>query len=222
MFFFFKSENNNQLEPIKIEITGNISKDEPEIYLFDYFLFKNRANEIKQNGKLDCCNDFVLDLPLTGCPEAIFLGDLKFSLYLPDILKVQFKKPKLNNSQTDELMDIVFDQKNQLIRVDNFKDNYYEIADLKRKHFYHFDNKEECIPFYYQANYSSNLRIARSFIDQIYKLDTVDFYHIGKKILDDGITAQVFELSQTTNKNKDVTTLYTKEVNMMNCLIFKI
>ena len=168
---------------------------------------------MKLNSRLDRNKkEFVLDIPLIGCPEAVFLGNLEFSLFLPEILKLQLKKPKKNETQTDELMDIFYDKKKKLLRVDNLKENYYEIADFEHKNFYHFQNDEQCTAFYYQSNYTKSIQFAKSFIDQIYSFQTNDFYHIGQKMLDGDIVAQVFERSKTTNKNKDVTTIFTKEV----------
>lgn len=166
---------------------------------------------MKPNDKLDRKKtEFVLDMPLIGCPEANFLGDLEFSLYLPDILKLQLKRPKTNEN-APELLDIISDKVNKVIRVDNFQANYFEIADLNQKNFYHFANNEQCTPFF-RADHTSNLQNTIDFVQQVNSLATMNFYHVGQKILDGNVIAQVFELATSINKQKNVTTLYTREV----------
>ena len=181
--------------------------------MFDYLMFENRPVKRPQsNSKLDRkSTEFVLDMPLVGCPEANFLGDLEFSLYLPEILKLQLRRPK-TGEKTPELMDIIFDRPNNVIRVDNFQDGYVEIADLNQKNFYHFENSEKCTPFYHRENYTPNLLNAIAFVQQVKSLADMNFYHVGQKILDGNVVTQVFELATTINKQKNVTTLYTMEV----------
>lgn len=178
-------------------------------------MFKNRLiKPVNPKGKLDRrSNEFVLDMPLIGCPDASFLGDLPFSLYLPDILKLQLRRPKskTEKEQPSELLDIIYDKVNNVIRVDNFQDGYYEIADLNQKNFYHFENGEQCTPFY-RAEQTPNLEAAVAFVKQVQSLATMNFYHVGQKLLDGDVVAQVFELATTENEAKRVTTLYTREV----------
>ena len=180
-------------------------------------MFKNQPiKRMQLNGKLDRkSTEFVLDMPLIGCPEANFLGSLDFSLYLPEILKLQLKRPGTSEAPP-ELLDIVYDRTNNVIRVDNFQANFFEIADLNQKNFYHFENSEQCTPFYHRADYSPNLLNAIAFVKQVSELASQNFYHVGQKILDGQVVAQVFELATSINKQKNVTTLYTREVGANN------
>lgn len=191
---------------------GKDAKKELFTYVFDYLMFKNRpANPLQPNGKLDRrSNEFVLDMPLIGCPAASFLGNLQFSLYLPEILKLQLRRPK-TDQRAAERLDIIYDKTNNVIRVDNFQDGYFEIADLNQKNFYHFENNEQCTPFF-RAERTPNLATAVAFVQQVNSLAAMNFYHVGQKLLDGSVVAQVFELPTTIINEKNVTTLYTREV----------
>lgn len=193
------------MELVRIELLS-----ENLTYVIDYFLFENLTSFPSNLSR----QEFLLDLPSIGCDKIDFLGSSKFSLYLPDILKLQIKKPKIgkDDSENDELMDIIYDNKNQKIRVDNFKDKYFEIAELAKKNFFYFKNNEQCTPFHKQTSYSKNLQTAIEFVTDIYKLGKTNFYHIGQQVMESNAIADVFEFSTSEPKNKNVITLYATKV----------
>lgn len=204
-----------------MEITS-LAYDEPVIYVLDYFMFERldekpiNEDEKSMNTRGSGLNrdkeTGLIDLPLFGCPKAKILGEMKFSLYIPEILSLQIRKSKTNDSETDELMEIVHDRKNHLIRVDDLK-SFYEIADLNQKNFFHFQNSAQCMAFFYQENMTKYINLAKSLLDEIYSLKDKKFYHIGHKIIDGNLDVQVFELSETMNDDKNVTTLFMREVD---------
>lgn len=190
-------------------------------YVIDYFVFENRnlSALTEMTSKLDRnYQEFVLDLPTIGCPKAKILGNLNFSLYLPEVLKLTIKK-LTNVSKSDEHLEIIYDKPNQLLRVDDLNENVIEIADLEQKNYFHFKNIEQCTAFYAQDNLTDTIKLARSLIDEIYALKDKKFYHIGQTVLNCTTILQVFELSEIENEDMNVTTLFMRDVSLIKlCL----